>query len=55
MQQIKILGNDFLRIRGGGIFNLGPIGKIQMSIKELKRVGNYFLALFNHPLNSPTS
>ena len=26
-----------------------------MSIKELKRVGNYFLVLFNPPLNSPRS
>ena len=54
MQQIMIWGHDFLRIRGG-YSNLGPIGKIQMSIKEPKRVGNYFLVLFNQPLNSPKS
>ena len=39
----------------GGYLTSDPIGKIQMSIKEPKRVGNYFLVLFNQPLNSPRS
>ena len=54
MQQIMRWGHDFLRIRRGYLTS-DPIGKIQMSIKEPKRVGNYFLVLFNQPLNSPMS
>ena len=49
------MGHDFLRIRGGGYLTSEPIEKIQMSIKEPKRVDNYFLVLFNQPLNSPMS
>ena len=56
MQQIMIWGHDFLRIREGVEYLTSePIRKIQMSIKEPKRVGNYFLVLFNQPLNSPRS
>ena len=54
MQQIMIWGHDFLRIREGVEYLTSePIGKIQMSIKEPKRVGNYFLVLFTNQLNSP--
>ena len=54
MQQIMRWEHDFLRIRGGYLTSK-PIGKIQILIKEPKRVGNYFLFLFNQPLNSPRS
>ena len=49
------MGAWFPKDKGGGYLTYEPMGRIQMSIKEPKRVDNCFLVLFDQPLNSPRS